>query len=121
MLNQLRNCDAAPPWNMTVNMTMRLVVVSMACLASDTVFLIARAKLIAPRKPAQNSMCWKLSDILGLRPRFSRNESGYTLAALPTRAQNCLYCVKEDTITHPSFTAFFFILRLTVQCHIKCI
>lgn len=40
-----------PPCMMTVNMTMREVVVSIACRASDIVFLIASAKDIAPRKP----------------------------------------------------------------------
>lgn len=57
ILNQLKNCVVAPPWKITVNITIKLVVVSIACLASDTVFLMARAKLMAPRNPAKNNIC----------------------------------------------------------------
>lgn len=66
----------------------------MAWRASETVLRIARANDIAPRNPekrnplegylgktdiylpAKNSMCWKLSEILGFLPKFNKNESG---------------------------------------------
>jgi hypothetical protein len=43
----------APPCIITVIITINEVVVNIACRASDTVFRIANAKDIAPRKPAQ--------------------------------------------------------------------
>lgn len=52
------------------------VVVSIACRASDTVFRMAKAKDIAPRSPAKNSICWKFIGILGFRPKFKRNDNG---------------------------------------------
>lgn len=47
----------APPCVITVTITISDVVVSIACLASETVFRIASANDIAPRRPAKNSMC----------------------------------------------------------------
>lgn len=43
----------APPCTITVTITMRDVVVNIACLASDTVLRIARANDMAPRKPVK--------------------------------------------------------------------
>lgn len=51
ILNQVRSCIVAPPWIITVNITIIDVVVNIAFLASDTVFRIASAKDIAPRRP----------------------------------------------------------------------
>lgn len=87
--------------------TIREVVVNIACLASDLVFLIAKANDIAPRNPtvynangvtinratadgflpAKNSMCWKFKGIFGCLPKLSRNDKGYTFAARPMAAQ----------------------------------
>ena len=47
-----------PPLNITVEMVTTQVVVKNSCRTSVTVFLIARAKAIAPRRPANQSMCW---------------------------------------------------------------
>lgn len=66
----------APPCVITVTITMSDVVVNIACRASDTVFRIAKANDIAPRKPAKNNICWKFIGILGLRPKFSKNDNG---------------------------------------------
>lgn len=44
----------APPWMMTVAITISEVVVSIACRASDTVFRMARANDIAPLRPKEN-------------------------------------------------------------------
>lgn len=76
MLSQFSRKFEAPPCTITVTITITEVVVSIACLASDTVFRMASAKDMAPRRPAKNSMCWKFIEIFGLRPRFSRNDSG---------------------------------------------
>ena len=48
----MRSCIVAPPWTITVMITMSDVVVSIACRASDTVFRMANAKDMAPRRPA---------------------------------------------------------------------
>lgn len=49
--NQYKRCRAAPPCIITVIITINEVVVSIVCLASDKVFLIANANDIAPRNP----------------------------------------------------------------------
>lgn len=51
MLSQFSKKLDAPPCTMTVTITIIDVVVSMACLASDTVFRIANANDMAPLKP----------------------------------------------------------------------
>jgi hypothetical protein len=51
-LKQVSNCMVDPPSTITVTITTREVAVSIDWRASDTVFLIAKAKAIAPRKPA---------------------------------------------------------------------
>jgi hypothetical protein len=53
ILNQVRSCIVAPPCTITVTMTISDVVVNIACLASDIVLRIARAKDMAPRKPVR--------------------------------------------------------------------
>lgn len=37
--------------------------------------------------PAKKSMCWKCIGIFGFRPKFNKNDSGYTFAARPIAAQ----------------------------------
>lgn len=49
--NQFSNGIVEPPWMMTVAITINDVVVNIACLASDRVFRIARAKETAPLSP----------------------------------------------------------------------
>lgn len=87
--------SVAPPCMMTVVMTIMEVVVSIAWRASDTVFLIAKAKDMAPlnpeksfavfRKmifarlvnvPANHNICWKFAGIFGFLPRFKRKVKG---------------------------------------------
>ncbi|KAI9578579.1 hypothetical protein GQX74_009153 [Glossina fuscipes] len=51
MYRQLSKKFAAPPWMMTVNITIKEVAVSIVWRASDKVFLIAKANDIAPRSP----------------------------------------------------------------------
>lgn len=51
MLSHLSRFIEAPPCIITVMITIRDVVVNIACLASDLVFLIAKAKDMAPLKP----------------------------------------------------------------------
>lgn len=86
IFSQLRRKLDAPPWHITVTITIIDVVVNIACRASDTVLRNARLKDIAPRRPAKNSMCWKFIDIFGFRPKLSKNDNGYMLAALPIAA-----------------------------------
>jgi hypothetical protein len=52
ILKQVSSCMVDPPSMITVTITTREVAVSIDWRASDTVFLIAKAKAIAPRKPA---------------------------------------------------------------------
>lgn len=94
--NQFSKKLEAPPWTITVIITINDVVVNMACRASDTVFRIAKANDIAPLSPAKNSICWKFHAIFGLRPRFNNHDSGYTLTARPSNAQH--YHVQKQTI-----------------------
>ena len=54
----MRRGAVRPPQKMTVTMLMRLVVVRNICLAMLTVFRLARAKAMAPRKPENQSRCW---------------------------------------------------------------
>lgn len=49
--SQFSNGIVEPPWTMTVAITINEVVVSIACLASDKVFRIAKAKETAPLSP----------------------------------------------------------------------
>lgn len=49
--NQFNRFIVAPPWIITVIITISEVVVSIACLCSDRVFRIANAKDIAPLRP----------------------------------------------------------------------
>ena len=56
---------------------------TITCLAAVRVFLIERANAMAPRSPVRKSMCCRLSVILCLRPKFNRNDSGYTFNARP--------------------------------------
>ena len=72
-----------PPQTRTVAMTMISVVVKISCLASLCVFLIARAKAMAPRSPANTNICWKRYFILLARPKFSRKERMYMLITRP--------------------------------------
>ena len=51
IFSQFRRKLEAPPWIITVAITINDVVVSMACRASETVFLIASANDIAPLRP----------------------------------------------------------------------
>uniref|UniRef100_A0A1A9Z427 Uncharacterized protein n=1 Tax=Glossina pallidipes TaxID=7398 RepID=A0A1A9Z427_GLOPL len=51
IFSQLSKKFAAPPWMMTVKITIKEVAVSMVWRASDKVFLIAKANDIAPRSP----------------------------------------------------------------------
>jgi hypothetical protein len=55
ILNHVRSCIVAPPCTITVTITISEVVVSIACLASDTVLRIARANDMAPRKPVREN------------------------------------------------------------------
>lgn len=50
--SQLRTCRVAPPCRITVTITIREVVVSIACLTSDAVFRMASANDMAPLRPA---------------------------------------------------------------------
>lgn len=50
-LNQFNKGIVAPPWIITVVITINEVVVNIAWRASDTVLRIANANDIAPRKP----------------------------------------------------------------------
>lgn len=52
MFNHVRSCIVDPPCTITVNITIRDVVVNIAWRASDTVLRIARANDMAPRRPA---------------------------------------------------------------------
>ena len=60
------------------------VAVKIICLASVKVFLMAKAKAIAPRSPDKNNICWRFQVILLRRPKFNKNDNGYILIALPT-------------------------------------
>lgn len=51
ILNQFNKGIVAPPWIITVAITINEVVVSIACRASDTVLRMANANDIAPLKP----------------------------------------------------------------------
>lgn len=57
ILSQFKSLLVAPPCIITVNITIKEVVVNIACRASETVFLIAKAKDIAPLRPAKKSIC----------------------------------------------------------------
>lgn len=54
-----------PPSTITVTITTREVAVSIDWRASDTVFLIAKAKAIAPRRPEEQIDC--LRQLYGLK------------------------------------------------------
>lgn len=56
ILNHVRSCIVAPPCTITVTITINDVVVNIACLASDTVLRIAKAKDMAPRKPMEQKI-----------------------------------------------------------------
>lgn len=51
IFNQFNRKLDAPPCITTVNITINDVAVSIVCLASETVFLIAKANDMAPRRP----------------------------------------------------------------------
>lgn len=55
MLSQFSRKLDAPPCTMTVTITIIDVVVSIACLASETVFRIANANDMAPLKPTMQT------------------------------------------------------------------
>lgn len=57
IFSQLRRKLDAPPWQITVTITIIDVVVNIACRASDTVLRNARLNDMAPRNPAKNSIC----------------------------------------------------------------
>ncbi len=59
ILNQFNRGMVAPPWIMTVAMTIKDVVVNIICLASDIVLRMASAKDIAPLKPTTETVLLK--------------------------------------------------------------
>ena len=73
----LRHCKTSvvkPPQKRTVTMTIQRVVVKMSCLSWSWVFLMARAKAMAPLSPANISTCWKRKLIFLARPKLRMKE-----------------------------------------------
>lgn len=93
-----------PPHPITVTITIIEVVVKISRLAGVDVFLMARAKAIAPRRPENKSKCCMFIVILFLfdRDKLIKNDNGYMLNAL-ARVIPTLTINKKVYVNHKYF------------------